>query len=343
MMTPFMSKETPMTCLPLSSFAPRRALLRAAAAAALAGLAPAAFGQAAYPSQTLRIVVPYAAGGATDALARMVGQKLQEAWGQTVVVENRPGAGGTIGNNLVAKAGADGHTLLMGITAIIQQPSLMNNLPYDVFKDFAPVTRIAISPSMFVVPPSTPVGTLREFVALVKANPGKYNYGTYGAGTSAHIQGSLLNMQAGLDMVMVPFSGAAPLVANMVGGQLTSAFIDMGSGRSQIRNFKVLAVTGTRRLPDLPDVPTFAEQGFQSFEPYGWFGLFAPAAVPPAVMAKLAAEVNRILALPDIVARIERMGLWVGGGRPEDFAATLRADAEVYARIVREAGIKLNP
>lgn len=318
----------------------RRSLVAAAALAAGLG-AQGALAQA-YPSQTVKIIVPYAAGGATDVLARMVGQKLQEAWGQTVVIENRPGAGGTIGNNLVAKAPADGHTLLMGITAIIQQPPLMPNLPYDVFRDFAPVTRIAISPSLFAVPPSTPANTLKDFVALVKATPGKYNYGTYGAGTSSHIQGSLLNLQAGLDMVMVPFAGAAPLVTNMVGGQLTSAFIDMGSARNHLKSFKVLAVTGTKRLPDLPDVPTFAEQGFHSFDPYGWFGLFLPAATPAPVVTKVNAEVNRILALPDITARIEGMGLWVGGGKTDEFAATLKSDAAVYARIIKDANIKIN-
>lgn len=318
----------------------RRSLMAVAALAAGLG-AQGALAQA-YPSQTVKIIVPYAAGGATDVLARMVGQKLQEAWGQTVVIENRPGAGGTIGNNLVAKAPADGHTLLMGITAIIQQPPLMANLPYDVFRDFAPITRIAISPSLFAVPPSTPVNTLKDFVALVKATPGKFNYGTYGAGTSSHIQGSLLNLQAGLDMVMVPFAGAAPLVTNMVGGQLTAAFIDMGSARNHLKSFKVLAVTGTKRLPDLPDVPTFAEQGFQSFDPYGWFGLFLPAATPAPVVAKLNTEVNRILALPDVTARIEGMGLWVGGGKTEEFAATLKSDAAVYARIIKDANIKIN-
>ena len=318
----------------------RRGLM--AAAAAVVGMcSPLAMAQT-YPSQNIKFVVPYAAGGATDALARMVGQKLQESWGQNVVIENKPGAGGTIGNNIVAKAPADGHTVLVGITAIIQQPPMMPNLPYDVFKDFAPVTRIAISPSMFVVPPSTPVNNLKEFVALVKANPGKYNYGTYGAGTSSHIQGSLLNMQAGLDMVQIPFAGAAPLVNNMVGGQLTSAFIDMGSARAHLKSFKVLAVTGTRRLPGLNDVPTFAEQGYHSFDPYGWFAFFLPAATPAAVVNKFSDEVNRILALPDVTSRIEGMGLMAGGGKPADFAQTLKSDAAIYEKIIRDANIKIN-
>ena len=293
-----------------------------------------------WPTRPISLVVTYPPGGGADAMARLIAPKLGEALGQNVIVENKPGAGGTIGNNIVAKAPADGHTVLVGITAIIQQPPLMANLPYDVFRDFAPITRIAISPSLFAVPPSTPVNTLKEFVTLVKSNPGKYNYGTYGAGTSSHIQGALLNMQAGLDMVQIPFSGAAPLVNNMVGGQLTSAFIDMGSGRAHLKSFKVLAVTGTRRLPGLPDVPTFAEQGFHSFDPYGWFAFFLPAATPAAVVNKLSDEVNRILALPDVTARIENMGLWVGGSKPADFAQTIKSDYSIYEKIIRDANIK---
>ncbi len=316
----------------------RRALMTTAAAMACGN----ALAQgAAYPAQTIKLIVPYPAGGATDALARMVGQKLQESWSVTVVVDNKPGAGGTIGNNLVAKATPDGYTVLMGITAIIQQPTLMT-LPYDAIKDFASVTQVARSPSMFVVPLSSPVSTLKEFVALVKANPGKYNYGTYGAGTSSHIQGSLLNLQAGLDMVHVPFAGAAPLVTNMVGGQLTSAFVDMASGRAHLKSFKALAVTGTQRLPALPDAPTFQEQGYHSFDPYGWFGLFMPAATPGAVVGKFSDEVNRILRLSDVVARIEGLGLWVGGGKPEEFGQIVKSDAAVYAKIIKDAGIKLN-
>ncbi|UUZ70354.1 tripartite tricarboxylate transporter substrate binding protein [Polaromonas sp. P2-4] len=256
-------------------------------------------------------------------------------------MENRSGAGGTIGNNLVAKAAPDGYTVLLAITAIVQQPTLMK-LPYDPLKDFAPVAQVAKSPSMFVVPLDSPANNLKDFVALVKANPGKYNFGTYGAGTSSHIQGSLLKLQAGLDMVHVPFQGAAPLVTNMVGGQLTSAFIDSASARVHIKSFKPLAVTGTQRMPSLPDVPTFKELGYHSFDPYGWFGLFLPPATPPAIVNKLSEEVNRILRLPDVVARIEGLGLWVGGGKPEEFGQIVKSDATLYARIIKDANIQIN-
>ncbi|MDO8699786.1 MAG: tripartite tricarboxylate transporter substrate binding protein [Rhodoferax sp.] len=315
----------------------RRTVL--AAAAALCAMPVMA--QTAFPSQTIKIIVPYPAGGATDILARMVAQKLQDAWNNPVVVENKPGAGGTIGNNAVAKAAPDGHTILMAITAIVQQPTLMT-LPYDPIKDFAPVTQIAKSPSMFAVPLNSPAKSLKEFVTLVKASPGQFNFGTYGAGTSSHIQGSLLNLQAGLDMVHVPFQGAAPLVTNMVGGQLTSAFIDSASARAHIKSFRPLAVTGTQRMPSLPDVPTFKELGYHSYEPIGWFGMFLPASTSAAVVNKFSEEVNRILRLPDVVTRIEGLGLWVGGGKPEEFAQTVKSDAGVYAKIIKDANIKIS-
>ena len=318
----------------------RRTALAAAALALTLGVGPV-LAQAPFPSQNIKIIVPYPAGGATDILARMMAQKLGEAWGVAVLVENKPGAGGTIGNNAVAKAAPDGNTILMAITAIIQQPPLMN-LPYDPIRDFAPVTQIAKSPSMFAVPLTSPATSLKDFVALVKANPGKYNYGTYGAGTSSHIQGSLLNLQGGLDMVHVPFQGAAPLVTNMVGGQLTSAFIDSASARAHIKSFRPLAVTGTARMASLPDVPTFKELGYKDFDPYGWFGLFLPAATPAAIVNKYADEANRILRLPDVTAKIEGLGLGVGGGKPEEFAQIVRGDAGVYARIIKDANIKLN-
>jgi tripartite-type tricarboxylate transporter receptor subunit TctC len=316
----------------------RMCLAAGLAAAALGGTA---FAQANYPSQPIKFLVPYPAGGATDTLARTVAQKLNEAWGQPVLVENKVGASGTIGNAFVAKAPPDGYTVLVGITALIQQQSLMDKLPYDPLKDFAAVTQIARSPSMFAVPVDSPAKTLKDFIALAKANPGKYSFGTYGAGTSAHIQGALFNQQAGLDLLHVPYNGAAPLVTALVGNQLPSAFIDSASARPQLKSLRPLAVTGTQRMPGLPDVPTFQELGYHSFDPYGWFGLFLPAATPPAIVHKLSEEVNRILKLPDVTARIEALGLQVGGGKPEEFQKTLRSDAAIYARIIKEGNIRL--
>jgi tripartite-type tricarboxylate transporter receptor subunit TctC len=320
----------------------RRLAVAGLAAAVGAAFTPA-MAQGTYPSQTLKFSVPYPPGGATDALARMLGQKLNESWGQTVIVDNRAGAAGTIGNNAVARAAPDGYTVLIAITAIIQQPSLMDKLPYDPLKDFAPVTMIARSPSMLAVPLSSPAKTLKEFIDMVKAQPGKHSFGSYGAGTSSHIQGALLNMQAGLDLVHVPFAGAGPLVTNLLGGQLSAAFVDSASARAQLSQMRPLAVTGTSRMPGLPDVPSFVELGYQSFNPYGWFGVFLPAGAPAAVVNKLSEEVNRILHLPDVTARIEGLGLQVGGGKPDEFAKIVRSDAGLYAKIIKEANIKLTP
>ena len=185
-------------------------------------------------------------------------------------------------------------------------------------------------------------GDYEALLKGIKANPGKYSYGTYGAGTSSHIQGELLNTQGGLDMTHVPFQGAAPLVVNMKGGQLPAAFIDSATVRPHLASFKVLAVTGTQRMPALPDVPTFAEQGFHSYDPLGWFGLLMPAGVPKPVLDKFSAEVARVLQLPDVRARIEGLGLFVGGETPEEFAKVMRSDADIYARIIKQANIKLN-
>jgi tripartite-type tricarboxylate transporter receptor subunit TctC len=323
---------------------PRPSLLRRLCLAAACALlcAPVLAQNAPYPSQPIKLVVPYPAGGATDTLARTIAQKLQEAWSQTVLVENRPGAAGTIGNNFVAKASPDGYTVLVAITALIQQPPMMDKLPYDPMKDLAPVSMIARSPSMLAVPLDSPAKNLKDFVALVKASPGKYNFGSYGAGTSSHIQGSLLNQQAGIDLVHVPFQGAAPLVTNLVGGQLFSAFIDSASARPHLQKMRVLAVTGTQRIPGLPDAPTFQELGYKSFEPYGWFGALVPAATPAPVVQKLSDEMNRILKMPDVVAKIEALGLWTAGNKPAEFSKIMHDDYAIYARIVKDANIRLS-
>jgi tripartite-type tricarboxylate transporter receptor subunit TctC len=297
--------------------------------------------QTTYPSQPIKFIVPYPAGGATDALARMVAQKMQDNWQQSVVVENKPGAGGTIGANLVAKGPADGHTVLFTIVALLQQISLMK-LPYDPIKDFAPISRVAISPSVFAASTSLPVNNLADLVKLVKANPGKYSFGTYGPGTSAHLQGELLNMQTGTDLLHVPYQGAAPLVTAMLGGQLSTAFLDAGSSRQHFPKFKLLGVTGSERLSWLPNVPTLKEQGLNSYEPMGWFGLFLPVATPKPVVDKFSVEIQRILKLPDVLEKIEAMGLIPGGDTQENFAKVIKSDAEIYARIIRDAKITLN-
>ena len=302
-----------------------------------------AFGQGAgnYPNQIIRIVVPYPAGGATDTLARMMSSHLQTAWSQTVIVENKPGASGAIGNDMVAKAAPDGYTVLMAITAIVQIPPLMPNLPYDVMRDLQPLAQVANTNSLLAVPKSSPFKDLKDFIAQVKANPRKYDFGSYGVGTSSHIQGSLLNLQGGLDLVHVPYKGAAPLLQDLRGNQLSSAFIDMATARPHLDAMRALAVTGTRRNPVLPDVPTFAELGYHSFEPVGWFGLFMPSKVPAPIAKKFADESNRILRLPEVVQRIEALGMTAGGMPTAEFAKVVRDDAAIYAKIIRDANIRL--
>jgi len=297
--------------------------------------------QTGYPSQSIKFIVPYPAGGATDALARMVAQKMQENWQQSVVVENRPGAGGTIGSNQVAKGPADGYTVLFGIVALVQQITLMK-LPYDPLKDFAPISRVAISPSVLAAAPALPINTLPEFVSLVKSNPGKHSIGSYGPGTSAHLQGALLNLQSNLDLTHVPYQGGAQLVTALMGGQLSSAFLDAGSSKQHLSKFKLMGVTGTERLSWLPNVPTLKEQGFHSYEPMGWFGLLLPAGTPKPVVDKFSVETQRILKLPDVREKIEAMGLIPGGETPDNFAKVMKSDADIYARIIREAKISLN-
>jgi len=321
----------------------RRGFVALIGATALAAMSPLPAAAQAYPSKPIKVIVPYAPGGATDILGRMVAAKLQESWGQSVVVENKPGASGVLGNDLVAKAPPDGYTVLLGITAIVQSATLMK-LPYDPYKDLIPVSQLAVSTSLLTVPAGTPVKTLAEYVALVKSQPGKHGYGSFGNGTSAHIQGELFKSQTGVDMAHVPYKGSAPMLNDLLGGQLSAAFLDVGSSRGQLKagSIKALAATGTERLKMLPDVPTFAELGLKNFEPRGWFGYFLPAGTPPAVVAKLGAELARIIRSPEVSAKIEELGLLPSGNTPEQFAAIVKGDGAIYAKLIKDLNIKLD-
>ena len=313
------------------------------ALALCAGVAATAQAQT-YPSKPIRLVVPYPAGGATDTLGRLLGTRLQEAFGQTVIVDNKPGAGGVIGNDAVAKAAPDGHTVLIGITALIQAPALGSKLPYDPLRDLIPVAQIASSADLFVVNPALPVNSMKEFVDHAKANPKKYSFGSYGNGTSSHIHGEMLNMQAGLDLTHVSYKGAAPLVNDLLGGQIPSAFVDFGSARAHLASgkFRILAITGAKRSKSLPNVPTFTELGYKAYEPYGWFGVFVPAGTPKDIVNKLSAEVVRILKLPEVTARIEDLGLRVDGIGAQEFTEIVKTDAPLWAKVIRDAQIKVD-
>ncbi|WP_420997842.1 tripartite tricarboxylate transporter substrate binding protein [Cupriavidus sp. 30B13] len=297
-----------------------------------------------YPAKPIRMVVPYPAGGGTDTVGRMIGQRLAEAWGQPVVVDNKPGASGMLGNDIVAKAAPDGYSVLLGITAMIQSPSLYKRIPYDVARDFQPVSLLARSSDLFVVPNRVPAATLAEFVALAKASPGKLSYGSYGNGTSSHLHGELLKMQSGLDLAHIPYKGAAPLMGDVLGGQVDSAFVDVTSANSYLNSgkFKILAITGTQRYKSIPAVPTFAEAGFAGFEPSGWFAVFVPARTPREVVARMSAEVGRIVRLPEISQKLAGMGLQPVGSSAEELAAVIATDTPKWARIVQDAHIQLD-
>ena len=320
----------------LNALAPLAALTTPSAASAQSA--------AAYPSKAVRIVVPYPAGGGTDTIARIVAGKLNEAWGQPMVVENRAGAAGVIGNDAVAKAAPDGYTLLVGITTLVQAPHLGQKLPYDVFKDFTPISQLALSADLFVVPASSPVNSLKEFVELARARQGKVTCGSYGQGTSSHVHCEMLSSQAKLGLVHVPFKGGAPLLTDLIGGQLDSGFVDVTSARAHVKSgkLKILAITGERRFKALPNVPTFTELGYKDFEPYGWFGALAPAGVPADIAAKLGAEIAKIIHLPEVQSRLEDMGLQAVGSTPAEFAATIRRDHPVWGKVIRDANIRLD-
>jgi tripartite-type tricarboxylate transporter receptor subunit TctC len=320
----------------------RRDFVAAVAGGAL-GLGTVA-AQPAYPSKPIRFIVPYPAGGGTDIIARMIGQKMAESWGQQVLVENRAGASGILGNDVVAKAAPDGYTVLIGITTLVQMPHLNNKLPYDVFKDFTPIAQLALSANFLAVPASSPASNLKDFVALARAEPAKFSYGSFGAGTTSHLHGELFNLQTGLKLAHVPYRGGAPLATDLMGGQVPSGFIDVTSSRAHIASgrMRFLAISGTKRYVGLPEVPTFGEQGLKDFEPSGWFGMFLPANAPREVASKLAVETSRILKLPDVAARIADIGLQSADAVLDQFTATMRKDYEVWGRVVREAQIKLD-
>ena len=309
----------------------------------LMGTSGAALAQG-YPNKAIRFIVPYPAGGGTDIIARMVGAKLTEAWGQQVLVENRAGASGILGNDLVAKAPPDGYTVLIGITTLVQMPHLNPKLPYDVFRDFTPVAQLALSSNLFAVPSNSPANNLKEFIALARTEPAKYSYGTFGAGTTSHLHGELFNLQTGLKMAHIAYKGGAPLATDLMGAQVPAGFIDLTSARAHISSgrMKFLAISGTRRYAALPDVPTFGEQGLKDFEPSGWFGMLLPANAPKEVTAKLGAEVARILKLPEVQARIHDIGLQTTDTSPELFAAAMKNDFAVWGRVVRDAQIRID-
>ena len=299
--------------------------------------------QDSYPNKPIRLIVPYPAGGGTDTIARLIGTQLGQRWGQAVVVENKPGASGILGNDTVAKAPGDGYTVLMGITTVVQIPALYKKVPYKL-GDLAPVSQVAKSADLLMVPRSSGVTTLEQFIQKAKAAPGTFNFGSYGNATSSHMNGERFKQQAGIDLTHIPYQGSGPEMAAMLGGQLESAFIDAAAAYPHIKSDKVsiLAVTGAQRHPALPDVPTMAEAGYSGFEANGWFGYFLPASTPQPIVDKLGNELAAIVKLPEVNKRLVDMGLIPVGSTPAEFKPVLERDAAHWKSIVDAAKISLD-
>lgn len=293
-----------------------------------------------YPSRPIQLVVPYTPGGNTDILGRLIAQKLGEAWGANVVVENRPGAGGTIGVNLVAKSKPDGYTMAIAAFGnILVAKSLYKNLPYDPVADLEPVILVATPPTVLTATASLPVDNVAELIAYGKAHPGMLNYGSSGKGTSNHLFGELFSSMAGVQMTHVPYKGSGPAMNDLVAGltQLNFAPLPLVLPSIKAGTLKALAVTGSQRLPMLPDVPTVAESGLPGYEGLGWFGLMVPKGTPQPIVDKLNAEVNKILSAPDVRERLTAEGAVPIGGTPEDARRSIALGIEKWKKLADTA------
>ncbi len=297
----------------------------------------------AWPVKPVRVIVPVSAGGGIDTVARAMSQKFSEAWKQPVVVENRAGAGGTIGADVVAKAPKDGYTLLINSTSQASSAVQYAKLPYDAIRDFAPVTQIITTYLMLGTNIKVPVTTVRELVALAKAQPGKLNFGSTGSGGSPHLVSELFRLEAGINVVHVPYKGDAPLQPALISDEVQYAFLTPIALLQHVKSGRVraLAVTGNQRAAIAPDVPTIAEAGYPGVELLGWIGVFATAGTPREVLLRIADDTRSILKMPEVAARVPGWGGDASGSTPDEFSARYRADIAKYARIVREAKIPM--
>jgi len=318
------------------------ALIAGAAALAIATMPAAA---QSFPSKPIRLVVPFPPGGPLDASARLIGQKLTEAWGQTVVVDNRPGAGGNIGADLVAKSAPDGYTVVMGaLSTHAVNPHLFPKMPYDAVKDFAPITLVAITPNVLVVNPSLPVNSVKELIAYAKAHPGKLSFGSGSNGSAGHLAGELFKIDASVDMVHVPFKGGAPATQALLAGDTQLMFDNLANATPQVKagKLKALAVTTAQRSPLAPELPTMAEAGLGGFDISTWYGLLAPAGTPRDIIAKWNAEVTRILNAPDVREKLMAQGAEPAPDTPDQFAQFIARELAKYQRIVKASGAKVD-
>ena len=295
-----------------------------------------------YPSGPMRIVVPFTAGGGTDILARLIAQKLNESWGQPVVVDNRPGASGTVGTAFVAKATGDGHTMLIVPAGYASNPSLYKKLPYDQIRELAPVSWLASGPLTLVVHPSLPAHSVKAFIAFARARPGEINFGSAGAGTLPHLSAELFNSMSGIKMVHIPYKGAGAAVTDVMAGRVPVYFMNILQSLSLIKagKLRALGVTTPERTPIAPEIPSIAEAGLKGFDMTNWYGMLVPATTPRDVILKLNAEVARSLRLPELRNRLGEDGMTVVASTPEQFSDFVARETAKFSRVIETAGIK---
>ena len=333
--------------MPDNNFSRRQFTLAAAAAsgAALLPVSRLAVGQDEWPTKTIRFVIPFPAGGTTDIIGRIVAAELHKAWGESVIADNRAGAGGNIGAEAVARAAPDGYTMLVctvGTHAINE--SLYSKLNFEPRKDFAPVTLFAMVPNVVVVHPSVKAESIQELIALLKANPGKINYASSGNGTSIHLSAELFKTMTGTEMTHIPYRGSAPAVTDLLAGTVSVMFDNLPSAMPHIKagKLRALAVTSAKRSPSLSDVPTVAEAGVPGYEASSWFGLVAPADTPKSIIDKTQQAVAEALKQPEVREKLSAQGAEPVGNTPEEFARFIEAETEKWGKVVRDSGAKID-